>query len=373
MREAVRHIATVLLTAAALVSCRVNPPEKAIVQVPLTFNATAGELETKAVTNKAMGAAYDINESFVVYAALSETAPFNPSSCTDYWDHNGLVTGSYDSHFNAWVPRNSSDASIVYYWPKAGYLTFQAYSPAGTGAAVTHSWSSGFSFPNFTVPAAGSQYDLMYSGRVEDCRRSDYTVEDGNAYDDDPDYPNYIYNGINIAFSHALSLVEVQASSSLGSNATTKYYVQKIVLKNAYDNGSFTQDTVDPATGTWAVNTSAAMVNYTVLNKNPDWQLVPGADETPVSVNPLQTLILLPQTLDRGTVGTFESAADAFLEVTYKEGSTGVTQIAQIPLTDPWTRGNKYTYKLVFSSYIEFTALITRWDDEIIGYHRIII
>ncbi len=363
MTEALKYI--VLLAAAALVSCRKNPPERVPAQVPLTFKVTAGELKSKAVTNKDMGTAYDKNESFVVYSVYSQN-PF-PASYENFWDGNGL-TCSYNNYYDAWAPND------IYYWPMAGYLTFQAYSPAGTGVTVNHSWTNGFSFPNFTVPAEGSQYDLLYSTRAENCRRADYIIPDGNAYDDDPDYPSYIYNGINLAFSHALSLIEVQTSSSLGSNASTKYYVQKIELKNAYNNGSFAQSTVDPTTGDWTVNTSAAKVDYTVLDKTPDdWQLVPGADETPVSVNLAQTLMLLPQTLDRGTAGTFESATDAYLYVTYKEGASGVTQVAQIPLTEPWVRGNKYTYKIVFSSYIEFTALITDWENEIIGYHRIII
>lgn len=360
MREVPRYIAIVLLAAISLVSCRKYPREKV---VPLCFNVMVGELESKAVLNRDMGTAYDKNESFVTYAVYSQN-PF-PSSYLNFWDASG-VTCSYDADFDAWAPAS------VYHWPMAGYLTFQAYSPAGTGATVTHSWTDGFSFPNFTIPTEGSQYDLMYSARVENCRRSDYTITDGDAYDDDPDYPSYIYNGINISFSHALSLIEVQTSSYLGANAAVKYYVQKIEIKNAYNNGTFTQSTVDPTNGNWTVNTSAT-VDYAVLNKTPDWQLVPGADETPVSVNPAQALMLLPQTLDRGTVGAFESAVDAYLTVTYKEGASGVTQTAQIPLTDPWVRGNKYTYKLVFSSYIEFTALISDWDDEVIGYHRIII
>ena len=365
MRKAIRYIATLALAALALAGCRRDSSGR----MPLLFGVSAGKLESKVVTNKDMGAAYDTRESFVVYAAYSDNTPFNPSSYTDFWDAGGL-TCSHNSYYYAWVP------STVYYWPGTGYLTFQAYSPAGSGVTVTHSWSSGFAFPDFTVPAAGSQFDLMYSTRVENCRRTDYTVTDGNGYDDDPDYPTHIYNGVNLVFHHALSLIEVQTSSSLGANASTKFYVQKIKLKNAYDTGSFTQDTTDPGTGTWVVDTSVPTVDYTVLDKtsdSPAWQLIPGADESPVSVNPAQTLILLPQTLDRGTVGTFENAVDVYLEVTYKEGASGPSQVARIPLTEPWGRGNKYTYKLVFSTYIEFTALITDWGDEIIGYQRIII
>lgn len=344
-------------------------------EVPLVFNVVADSTMTKAVAvpNKPIGSAYDKNESFVAYAAYSENR-FSTSSYSDFWDPKG-ITCSYSSTYNAWTP------SAVYYWPRVGYLSFQAYSPAGaeehmdsgTGPGSGHhfSWDTGFSFEGFTIRAAGSQYDLLYTDLVKDCQRANYTIthNDGyDGYDDDPNYPEFIYNGINLTFHHALSQIEVQTSSSLGSNASLKYYVQKIEIINAFDNGTFTQ-----STGAWDVNDSVPMVNYTVLNKDPDWQLVPGADETPVSVNPAQTLMLLPQTLDRGTVGTFETGTDAYLKVTYKEGASGTTRTAQIPLTDPWITGKKYIYKLVFSNYIEFTATITKWDDEIVGYHRIII
>ena len=331
-------------------------------KIPLVFNAFADSTMTKAVTNKAMGSKYDKDESFVVYAAYSQD-PF-PATHENYWDAG--LTCSYDSYYDAWAP------STLYYWPRAGYLTFQAYSPAGTGTAVTHTWTDGFSFPNFTVLDAGSQFDLLYTERVENCQRANYTIIRGNGYDDDPNL-SFMYNGINLAFKHALSQIEVQTSSSLGANASTKFYVQKIEIMNAYKKGTFTQSTVDPATGTWVVDDSVQKVHYTVLDKDTDWQLVPGADETPVSVNPALTLMLLPQTLDRGTVGTFETGVDAYLNVTYKVGSSGEKIIEQIPLPDSWIRGNKYIYKLVFSNHIEFTATITKWDDEIVGYHRIII
>lgn len=350
-------------------------------EVPLVFKAFADSTATKAL-NTAIPGNYDTRESFVTYAAFAETS-FDasvPSSYTPFWDANGL-TCSYLRAYNAWSP------ATLYYWPRIGTLTFQAYSPAGAeadmngGTGLNFSWSNGFTFTNFVVPdeasptAESSQYDLLYSERVENCRRSDYTIthNDGyDGYDDDPNYPTFIYNGINLTFHHALSQIEVQTSSSLGANASLKYYVQKIEIKNAYNKGTFTQNTADPATGDWAVNTSTK-VDYTVLDKGSDWQLVPGADETPVSVNPAQTLMLLPQTLDRDPGSAPDYDTDAYLKVTYKEGASGEKIIKKIPLPDSWIRGNKYIYKLVFSNHIEFTATITKWDDEIVGYHRIII
>ncbi len=336
-------------------------------EVPLVFNAVADSTMTKAVTNKAMGSTYDKNESFVAYAGYSEN-PFTASSCSYYWNSNGLKCSYNDETYKAWTP------STIYYWPKTGYLTFQAYSPAIAPGltSVDHDWSNGFTFNDFTVRSAGEQYDLLYTERVENCQRANYTIIRGDGYDDDPNY-TFIYNGINLAFKHALSLIEVQTSSSLGSNASLKYYVQSIKLINAYDNGTFTQSTIDPATGAWDVNTTVPMVSYDVLNKYPDWQLVPGADEVPVSVNPAQTLMLLPQELNRDRSDTLDETTDAYLEVIYKEGETGELQTDKLPLTEPWEPGKKYIYQLVFSNYIEFNAYISPWGPETVGSHTIII
>ncbi len=334
-------------------------------KIPLVFNAIADSTMTKAVTNKAMGSAYDTNESFAVYAAYSEGLFDASGSYSNFWTQP-TEQCNYNSSYNAWAP------STTYYWPRAGYLTFQAYSPAGASSDMTklsHSWSNGFTFTGFTVPAAYSQYDLLYTERVENCQRSNYTVTRDNGYDDDPNYPTFIYNGINLAFKHALSLVEVQAASALGSNATIKFYVQKIVLKNAYNKGTFTQNNADP----WNVDTSEDLVDYPVLDKGSDWQVLPGAEESPASINPALTLMVMPQTLHRSAGTTLNTSTDAYLEVTYKEGSAGTPTTIPVPLPDPWVTGKKYTYRLLFSNHIEFTAQITDWEDEIRGYHRIVI
>ena len=182
-----------------------------------------------------------------------------------------------------------------------------------------------------------------------------------------PTIPLSETTGINLAFKHALSLIEVQTVSALGSNASLKFYVQKIELKNAYNTGTFTQ-----SNETWS--SFSGKDDYTVLDKGSgNWQIIPGADENPVSVNPNLTLMLMPQTLHRSAGSTLDTLTDAYLEVTYKEGSSGVSQTIQIPLTDPWLVGKKHIYRLIFSNHIEFTAQITDWEEEIRGSHRIVI
>ncbi len=361
-----RHLIFVLLLAALTLfatDCgkvdqpRPEPVGPVLPQVPLKFTADVGELETKAVTNVTMPGTYDKRESFKVFAAFSES-PFTAGAGTyeNYWDPAGLVC-SYNSQYNAW--KNDGN----YYWPAAGYLSFRAYSPAD-GATPAFSWQSGFTWDDFVVPVAGAQYDLLYTDLVKDCQRSQYTLTDGDAYDDDDDYI-YRYNGINLAFKHALSLVEVQAVSALGSTSSVKYFLQEVCLKKIYRQGDFSSS----SPGSWTGHQT--LVDYAIVT-GATWQQVPGADEDPASVNPALTLMLLPQELNRDRSDTLDET-DAYLEVIYKEGETGEPQTVKLPLTEPWEPGKKYIYRLVFSNYIEFNAYISPWGPETVGSHTIII
>ena len=358
------HIICILLAEALLsAGCR-KAPMPSSSTMPVFFAAPEVAAQTKALHTD-MGVTYDTRESFVTYAAYSPS-DFNPSapgSYSDFWV--GGLPCSYNSTYHAWAPSDD------YFWPMFGHLSFQAYSPADATPVPSFSWQNGFTFTSFTVPDAGAQYDLMYTDLVADCQRSDYTINDGDAYDDDHDF-DYTYNGVNLQFHHSLSLIEVQASSGLGSSSPVKYYVQKVVLKNAHYKGTFTS-----SNGVWDVVTGT-MTDYTILDlsgeTDPDdqWKLLPGADEYPVSINSDLTLMLLPQTLNRTSTPDFDDNTDAYLEITYKSSTNHSPEPVRLPLTDIWEKGKKYTYSLVFSDYIEFTARITKWNEKITGYHVIV-
>jgi hypothetical protein len=342
-------IFTVLLLAAGCGKIVPNGTDPS--QAPLFFSAP----ETKALTNTSIGPTYDTRESFKAYAAYSEGA-FDPSgSFTSFWD--GGVSCSYNDIYRGWAPAET------YYWPATGYLSFRAYSPADAPAPSSFSWATGFVWNNFSIPAAGQQYDLMYSNLVTNCRRSDY-ARDGDSYDDDPDF-EFIYKGVNLSFRHALSLVEVQASSALGSYSSIKYCIQKVVLHNAYNTGNFSTNSES-----WAVNIGTN-TSYTLLDLSGEvdpadrWKVLPGSDEYPVSVHPNVTMILLPQELNRESVPDFSESVDAYLTIVYKCTADNTEQTTTLPLTGAWERGKKYTYKLVFSSDIEFTASISAWDTDV--------
>lgn len=346
------HIFVLALAAAALLAqgCSKQPvPESSA--LPIRFAIPKVDEATKTVTNASMPSIYNIQETFKVFAAYS-TSTFNPSdpeSFINYWPAEGL-TCSYNDTYNAWVP------SAGYYWPLLGYLSFYAYSPAG-GAAPDFSWTNGFTWNNFTVPDAGYQYDLLYTDLIPNKQSSDYTVIDGNAHDDDPD-DEYIYNGVNLKFKHALSLIQVQACSALGSYSSIKYYVQKVVLHNVYDTGDFTSDTEN-----WTDISNRA--DYTLLDLGDQWQVLPGSDQYPVSVHPDVTLMLLPQELDRASDPDFSESVDAYLTVVYKCNTDDEEHTTTLPLSGSWERGKKHIYKLIFSADIEFQAHISAWDEEI--------
>lgn len=344
------HIAALILSGAALLAqgCSKQPVPSSPAAFPICFAAPKVDETTKTVTNASMPSTYKEEESFKVFAAYSSDM-FDPSgSFTDFWNAGGLEC-SYNSTYNAWSP-----SAEEYYWPIAGYLSFYAYSPAG-GETPSFSWTGGFRWNDFTIPAAGSQYDLLYTDLISNKQRSDYSVVDGNAHDDDPDH-EYIYNGVNIKFKHALSLIQVQACSALGSYSSIKYYIQKVVLHDAYNQGTFTSNNE-----TWNVNTGYK-TDYTLLDLSGEaapedqWQMLPGSDEYPASVHPDVTLMLLPQDLD---------SSGAYFEIVYKCSSDNVPQTTTLPLSGSWGRSEKHTYKLVFSADIEFQASISAWDDDI--------
>ena len=375
MKRLTHRTLAILLLLAALPLAPGCRKDAAPAKMPLLFDAQADNLATKANINLAMTGAYETGENFAVYAAFAETSfdRANASTYESFWP--GAIECAYDSVDDGWAP------TTPYYWPLVGTLTFQAYSPydlGSTGGTVTHTWAGGCTFTGFQVPAAGSQYDLMYSNRVENCRRSDYT-RDGDAYDDDNDRTGHPYNGIDIDFKHALSLIDVHAVSSLGSRSTIEYYIKNVRITGAHDTGTFSQ-----AGESWSSVSGTS--SYTILGDT--WKKLPSANESETEhpVNSSINMILMPQDLDHN--GNTE-ADDVYIQFDYKKVDTRTEPATvlssesvswPIPLTytlsgesvTGWQKSIKYTYRFVFSDYIEFTASISRWGSTIHGTYLIV-
>lgn len=182
---------------------------------------------TKAVAGE-IPATYSIKEDFRVWSWYST----NTLSRLDATTNGSTANGTYFfENIKAFHTGSSLDfteywrLTPAYYWPKAGYLSFHAVSPAdfasycnpASGDKFEHNWGSsaapGLKLYGYTVEDDPTkQIDLMYSDFVFNKRRSDYN--DNNPYDDKEgddkegdDNTKYVYNGVNVLFHHAQSSV----------------------------------------------------------------------------------------------------------------------------------------------------------------------
>lgn len=326
-------------------------------QIPLSFNAPAVSPATKAaspteagVKNEAIGTNYDTRENLSVFA-LFHAGTFDSLTSEEKASSNNLMTNvdcGWDNVYNGWNPAKGTPG-IHYYWPMAGLLTFQAYSPSAArqNASITHDWASGFTFSNFRVQPAGQQYDLLYSDLSKDCQRAYYSVS-GNAYDDDDDNTGHIYNGVDLTFHHALSLIEIQAKSGLAEGSATHFWIRRIRLFNVFQQGTFSN-------GDWSgqalpTDDTDGNKHYVAFNDQNGFEISSSTVFTPVVRDgKSNTLILLPQAL-----------TNVQLEVTYGYGTSAVNwtstiRTVYIPLFatgihENWEKGKKYVYQLTLTA-----------------------
>ncbi len=329
--------------------------------VPLSFNVVTSP-NTKTVYGE-IDASYDTNEQFVVYAGWT-AEPYNTTAPTEFFDP--AETCTYDGTA-AWKPAHT------YYWPKSGYLTFEAFSPAAAASKAGHTWNGGFTFTDFEVPATiATQYDLMYSNRTFDKKRGDFGITDGSYYDDETD-GTYTYNGVNLMFNHILSSIKFKVKTSADySGNNTVITLTGLTIKNAYSVGDFTEGITTAAPAASFAKSPAwsgqeTEVNYTIVNGGT--QVVASGTAQDLAGDP--DIILLPQALGHTT-------NDVIVTVNYtisQNGGTPIAQTSNITLKklessgsaiDAWELGKRYTYTIVFGlEEIYFDPAVTAWTDDV--------
>ncbi len=365
------------LSCVALAGCTRNEP--AVDNTPLRkigFDRPVTTVPSKAVTNAEIGTEYNTSEHFSVYAAhttaawATSTADASSVAPSTYMVN---VDCGYDGTLKAWDPASGS-AGVAYYWPKNGYLTFQAYSPTAASSYVGHSWATGLTFTDFVVAAAGSQYDLLYSDRVYNKQSSDYTVTEGSAKDDEDDSGDYKYNGVNILFKHALSSIVFKVRQADAYTGTT-IKVKQIEILNAYNKGTFAQNLGDNATNVyssdpaWTVDTAAGneVATYTAFTGTYTTTTTLTAPGTTTNA-----MLLLPQPLSHSV-----TSKTVQVKVTYSITSTGGAEIAQESTVSiasvkdsadnsitAWEIGKRYTYNIVISlDKIYFDPAVVDYTD----------
>ncbi len=260
------------------------------------------------------------------------------------------VTVNYDSTKDdtttgkgAWKPAS------VYFWPKNGFLAFDAYSPSSVSA--TCDATNGIAFTNFEASTDyDSQIDLLYSTRVINKQSS---VENTNDK----------YDGVNIPFNHALSVIRVYVKAATPTDASL-IKVKSIKVKNIKNKGDF-------ASAAWTPKGDAVDV---VLG-----EAVDAFASTAITTSEEQygqNRIVLPQTFND---------TPAEIEIVYyilgqKVGEAPLEQVAHFALSgqtavkpgsDPvdshdheWKMGKRYNYHITFGlNEIYFAPSITDWVD----------
>lgn len=316
----------------ALVSCVKNEMDPSTKQQDeITFSTPVVAPATKAIVD---GVVYPTTESFGVYA-------WHNTGAAAYMDKvqvtytAGLaddVTGETAGENGGWKPTTS------YYWPKVGSLVFDAFSPWSVNGQVSATKADGLTITDFVV-ADAADVDLMFATR---------TAEKTNVNDGaNADVP---YDGVDIAFNHALSAVQVMAKTA-SDYAGTTIEITSIQINNADSKSTFNQNA--GSTAAWAATSTPAAYAYT------------GATLT-ATAKDLGTKLLLPQTIDADLTITINYTINGLAQTStfkFADHKNGTDEGGDPVTVNAWEMGNKYVYTLVFTlDEIFFEPIVTDWE-----------
>lgn len=241
----------VILACLALAGCTKDVRIASGGDVPVGFTPMTGNIATKSEYKGEQNATYTGNgstyEQFNAWAKYTDNAATNPQTGgTVFFDgvtcvHGGSETNDY------WK------TTPTYFWPKNGYLTFHAFSPAdlspykNNNTQVTHDWSNGFTITNFQAGTRTDNYrnnmvDILYSDFVFKKQRSEYSPLSGVPYDEASEESGYNHKGVNLTFHHALAGVQFRfktAANYKGGQVTYSFTTKRIELLNMNFKGEF--------------------------------------------------------------------------------------------------------------------------------------
>ena len=329
------------LASVALVGCTKNVEVANNDLNEITFETPVLAPATKA--DEIKGTTFPDTVDFAVFAwySATELTGTNVAAGSLYMND---VRVSYDSTKDdttkgagAWKPAS------VYFWPKNGYLAFDAYSPSSVTA--TCDATTGIAFSNFVASTSyDKQIDLLYSTRVINKQAS---VEETND----------TYDGVNIPFNHALSVVRVFVKASTATDANL-IKVKSVKFMNIKNQGDFSQAVWTPketnvnlvigeaanATLSTAISTAEEQYgkNHIVLPQN--------------FTGDSAVLEIRYYILGQGDVEPLEQVATLNLASQSAEGTA--------PHTGSWLMGKRYNYHITFGlNEIYFAPSITDWED----------
>lgn len=334
------------LASVALVGCTKNVEVANNDLNEITFETPVLAPATKA--DEITGTTFPTYADFAVFAWYNATKLSGTDVAAGSLYMND-VTVNYDSDKNdtttgagAWKPAS------VYFWPKNGYLAFDAYSPSSV--AATCDATKGIAFTNFEASTDyDSQIDLLYSTRVINKQSS---VEE----------TNNTYDGVNIPFNHALSVVRVFVKASTATDANL-IKVKSVKFMNIKNKGNFSQAVWTPeetdvnlVIGDAADSTSSFAISTAEKQYGKNHIVLPQ-----VFTGDSAVLEIKYDILGQGGVEPLEQVAHFALS-----GQTAVK-----PGSDPvdshdheWKMGKRYNYHITFGlNEIYFAPSITDWVD----------
>ena len=351
------------IASVALASCVKNEvAPTAMQQDEITFAAPVVTPSTKASVYYE-GTTYPDTKTFNVYGYYHVGA-FNGSSSTDLTTYMNDVTVAFDNSLGT-----DGDAGTGawkadgYYWPKTknSRLTFDAYAPSTLD--MQSDANNGLTLASATAPYVidkdvANQVDILYSTRAYD--KTSSVGSTVNTYD-----------GVDIVFNHALSVVQVKvASANAAANNNVK--ITKISVKNVSNKGFFNQN----------------YTNGKKVSTDPAWTLTSGSTDEYVfsSTEALLTSetlaqygdyhILLPQQFVAGGVTFVVNYA-----IKYNDNGTEkwLPQVTEFPLyndgnyytetgksdkVEAWQMGYRYTYNFTIGlDLVYFAPEVTGWKE----------
>ena len=340
-------------------------------------------VSTRALNQAIQGAEYPKAEDFSVFVATTDSewaesadAPATTAfigktgggSVNPYGVSCGYNPGIGAS--GAWDPESgnaSYGGGTAYYWDSSiaeKYLQTQAFSPSGahldmnSETRLAHSWATGFTFTNFTTPAVGSQYDLLYSDRTYNRQKGDGAP-------------------IAINFHHALASIVVRAAKQSATYEHITLHVTDIKLLNVYRTGTFEQglksarNDASPYTDgypRWTPDTGSEGTLSGFIPQG-DLEFTNYESSTGWLVSN-EALLLMPQPMDHNAATTHVVQLKAEFTVEDPDGRP-VKQEFTIPLNSldvaSWLPGKQYVYTLYFNpQFVNVAVRVVDWIQETI-------
>lgn len=355
------------LAVVAMASCTKN-------ELKVPSNGTDAVISFQPVVANATKAGYITNSSiapvgstsdfkFTVYAWYTHNAEMTASTttatATKYMD---AVEVSYkSSHDDTTQGEGGWSPATTYYWPKNGYLSFDAYAPsaASTDGTFSPSVEHGLQITNYTVKDLAQQYDLLYSTRT----LNKTTSTGGN---------NDTYDGVDIKFKHALSAIEVTAKTFADYSDAIK--LKKITILNAYNKGNFSQGMTDAVTESSAAWDPSNETEYVLFTNDSGVVLDQTGLSSESTPNAISNAILLPQDFSH----TGGNKVSIKVDYTIKCDAGDLAQSYTVDLSttsgseaggasaslSAWQIGKRYTYNFIFTlDEVYFAPKVEDWKD----------